>query len=116
MIIQGHKDEIEGIHVPESHALNTVKKVIFNPDNGWSSHVMRVFTMHENGGTHKHQHDWPHYVYVLNGSGKIEIDQDEYFVEEGNYMLIPSDVPHSIQNQGKKPFEFMCIVPPEGEK
>ncbi|MGI6575194.1 MAG: cupin domain-containing protein [bacterium] len=115
MLIQGHKDHLKEFPIPEEHARNTIRKVVFSPERGWDSHVMRIFTMGEKGRTYEHTHPWQHYVFILAGTGKVVVADTEYLVEYGHYLFIPGNTPHYLENTGKEPFEFICIVPKEGD-
>ncbi len=44
----------------------------------------------------RHKHDFYHYIYVIWGSGAIEIDQKVYETSTGNLYLIPKNTMHGI--------------------
>lgn len=112
----GKVKDLDRVDVPEEHALKTKKQVVFSPEKAWESHVMRVFTMEQGGKTHEHEHAWPHWVLVLEGTGLLTFKGEEYPLERGTYTFVPRGERHSFKNTGTSPFVFMCIVPKEGEK
>ncbi|HHT02560.1 MAG TPA: cupin domain-containing protein [Firmicutes bacterium] len=116
-MITGHVNDLPAYPVPADHADNTVRRVVFSPDNCWDTSVMRVFTMERGGGTHEHEHPWSHWVFILEGKGIIVYEGKDYPVEAGSYMFIPGGNKHYLYNAGSgdEVFRFMCIVPPEGD-
>lgn len=74
---------------------------IFDPGGSVEPHS------HENTGTE-------HVFYILKGKGTIVLDGEKHAVESGTTIWIPSDVKHSLVNNGSDPI-FMAIVsvPPE---
>ncbi len=114
-IVVGDRKELEAGQVDEDHALNTKKRIVFSPEDHWDSHVMRVFTLEEGGQTFQHSHDWPHWVYVLAGQGAVVTESDTHELSRDNYVFVPAGLTHNFENRGKEEFEFMCIVPPEGD-
>jgi len=111
----GRKDDLIAREVDEEHALKTQKRVIFSPAEHWDSHVMRIFTLEEGGQTFRHQHEWPHWVFVLEGEGAVITEEKSYPLGRGSYVFVPPELRHNFENTGEEKFEFMCIVPAEGD-
>lgn len=114
-VVIGNKNELDVNKVDDKHAKNTKKRIVFSPEKNWESHVMRVFSMEENGQTYEHKHEWPHWIYILSGKGSINIGDETYSLTKDNYLFVPGGVKHYFKNEGKKTFEWICIVPPEGD-
>lgn len=47
-------------------------------------------------------------VTVLEGKGKFTIGGDEYLLEEGQTIIMPKDIPHSVF--GEEKFKMLLIV------
>ena len=55
----------------------------------------------EPGKTSSHHiHPWEHEVYIIQGSGTLICDGNEYPVKEGDAMFIPGNVDHYTLNNG----------------
>ncbi|NJD04338.1 MAG: AraC family transcriptional regulator [Ruminiclostridium sp.] len=54
-----------------------------------------------------HTHDFFHYIFVLNGTGRIKISDIEYIVQQDEFYLIPPQTFHEIASY--KDFEFTTI-------
>ena len=47
-------------------------------------------------------------VTVLEGKGKFTIGGKEYFLEEGQTIIMPKDIPHSVY--GEERFKMLLVV------
>lgn len=91
------------------------KRVVFGPGLFWDSHVARYFSVDAGEGSPFHQHDWPHFVLFLSGSGEALIMGKKHTVGEGSWAYVPSNTEHYFKNTGEKPLRFICIVPRKGD-
>ncbi|MDA8218659.1 MAG: cupin domain-containing protein [Dehalococcoidales bacterium] len=116
-VLTGHKDDLEVKRVSEEAAHNTMKRIVYSPVRNWDTHVMRIFTMGDGGRTKEHEHAWPHWVFVLEGKGNVTIAGERFPLERGSYVHVPGGLRHFFENTqaGGPEFEFMCIVPKEGD-
>lgn len=48
--------------------------------------------------------------YIVSGEGSFIIDDEEYFVGEGDAVLIPPKVSHLLENTILEPLEFLILV------
>lgn len=47
-------------------------------------------------------------VTVLEGKGKFTIGGDEFYLEAGQTIIMPKDIPHSVY--GEEKFKMMLVV------
>ena len=78
--------------------------------------AMRRFVIQPGGSMPNHINAVEHEQYVLGGSARIAIGDEEFTVKQGDVVFIPADVPHWYKTEGDEPFEFLCLVPPNGEE
>ncbi|MCA1933260.1 MAG: cupin domain-containing protein [Calditerrivibrio sp.] len=110
-----HLNDIEKIYYNGDNIKDVVKQVAISPANGWEGNVMRIFTVKAGGFTPKHNHDWPHINYIIEGEATLHIDGKDYDVKAGVVGFIPNNVTHQfIANKGQD-VKFICIVPENGE-
>ncbi|HEX9886352.1 MAG TPA: cupin domain-containing protein [Longimicrobiales bacterium] len=88
----------------------TRRQVLIGPDEG-PNFAMRRFIMEPGGGMPRHTNTVEHEQYVLRGSARIGIGDDEMEVKQGDVVYIPAGTPHWYRAQGDEPFEFLCVVP-----
>ncbi len=114
MIVSNAKN-IQGIKNPQNK--NILKKVLVSPEVGWEDYVMRLFelTPGENSCSPRHNHQWQHIIYIVEGKGIIHLDGTDYEVEKNSFAYIPGGKTHQLINTGSEKFSFICIVPPEGD-
>ncbi len=108
-------EEIEAKPMEGEGVKNVLKKILLGPNEGWNSHVMRIFTIGKEGNTPKHKHPWPHINYVVEGEGVLFMDGKEYKVKKDYVAFVPANIEHQYRNTGENNFVIICIVPREGE-
>ena len=64
------------------------------------------FSKGEEIGTHESTGDA--FVQVLEGTGKFTVDKKEYLVHEGEVLVMPAKVPHSVY--AEENFKFLLTV------
>jgi quercetin dioxygenase-like cupin family protein len=107
--------EIEKKIINSETIKNVEKQVLIGGEQGWDSHIMRMFTLGKEGYSPKHSHPWDHMVYIVKGAGVIFIDGIDYSVSGDSVAFIPGGKTHQFKQEGKEKFVFMCIVPTEGD-
>lgn len=50
--------------------------------------------------------------FILKGSGKVMIDEEQQVVKKGDTVFIPKGAIQYIENLSDEPLEFLCIVSP----
>lgn len=107
--------EIEADIVREPGAKDiTLKRLIDVPD-GADRFVMTLFHMEPGGSTPPHYHDWEHEFYVLKGSMKLELpdENNDVILNEGDSVFIPRNEPHGFVTNGDVPCEILVVAPTE---
>ncbi len=79
--------------------------------DGAPNFSMRHFTVEPGGHTPRHQHDYEHEVYLLQGNAQVEHDGEMHDVKAGDVLYIQPNVVHQFVNVGDTPLEFLCLVP-----
>ncbi len=101
-------DDVEGIDVAAGTATRT--QVLLGTDDGMPHFAMRRFQMGAGGGMPRHTNTVEHEQYVLSGSARVGIGDEEHVVRAGTVVYIPAGVPHFYEVI-EAPFEFLCMVP-----
>lgn len=90
------------------------KKILIGPKDGYKGYL-RVFSLSPGGFTPHHKHNWWHANYVLEGEGKVIIEDKEYSVTKGSTAYIENNKMHQFRNTGNSELKFICLVPEEGD-
>ncbi|MFP4481527.1 MAG: cupin domain-containing protein [Thermovirgaceae bacterium] len=91
------------------------KRIVFGPGRFWEDYVVRHFTVEPEASTPFHNHDWPHYIIVLEGTAEALIMGETLRLEAGSWAYVPPDSDHGFRNIGEGPLSFLCIVPRRGD-
>jgi len=93
------------------------KQILIGSKDGSDEMVMRYFSVEPGGNTPYHTHGFPHVVKVEKGQGAV-IDKDgkEHPLACNQVVYVRDNEVHSFKNTGSESFDFICIVPPRGEK
>lgn len=91
------------------------KRILIGPSDHAPHFSMRKFTIGAGGCSPYHTHAWEHEVYVLAGQGEVRFAGGSRSVSPGDFAFVPPHDEHQFVNAGNEPFEFLCIVPLQGE-
>ncbi len=108
-------DKIKEMPMDMEGANNVGKRILIGPNEGWDSHVMRLFRLEKGGYTPKHKHPWQHINYVVEGEGILYMDGKEYQMKKDCVAYVPPNTEHQYKNSTEQDFIIICIVPKEGE-
>lgn len=93
----------------------TEKRVIFSPANYADFMAVRDFKVSAGVVSEPHIHPWAHCILGVAGKGSFIVEGEVVPVEAGTWAYVPQDAIHYFENEGVDTFEFICIVPPEGD-
>ena len=117
-MIVSHIDQTKTVTLPDGLYKNVKGQVLISPACGSDEYVLRLFHIAQDGYSANHKHDYPHYVYVLEGEGYVELNQEKLPIKAGSYAFIPNNTQHQLVNTTTtgQPLKFLCMVPVEGHK
>ena len=96
--------DIEGKIVKED------ERYIVKDNTSLNKLVVSSTLLHPGKSTSGHKHEGQEEVYMfMKGSGRIELDEKEFDVSEGDLILIEDGVFHRVHNTGKIDLYFVCI-------
>ena len=116
MVLVGSSKNVEPrIYHDGEKVLHVEKRVLVGPHNDAPNFSMRRFTVGKGGCSPYHTHAWEHEVYVLAGQGEVRFAGGSHPVTPGDFAFVPSNDEHQFVNTGDGVFEFLCMVPLNGE-
>ncbi len=72
--------------------------------------VVSTTLLHPSKSTSGHKHKGQEEVYMfMKGSGRMELDDKEFDVKEGDLILIEDGVFHRVHNTGKVDLYMVCV-------
>ena len=116
MVLVGHSNDVDARVYHNGEVVRHVeKRVLVGPNNNAPNFSMRKFTVGASGCSPYHTHPWEHEVYVLAGRGEVRFAGGSQAVGPGDFAFVPPNDEHQFVNVGDEPFEFLCMVPLDGE-
>ena len=97
-------NDIEGQIVKEDD------RYIVKDNNSLNNLVISSTTLHPKKSTSGHKHEGQEEVYMfMKGSGRMELDDKEFDVKEGDLILIEDGVFHRVHNTGTVDLYMVCV-------
>lgn len=105
---------------PEWLIPQAASRAVFRPEKMGKADLFRGETLFaglnsfEPGQTHAAHvhHGQDKLYYVLAGSGKIGVGDEERVVNSGDAVFAPADVPHSVTNDGSERLVVLAVLAP----
>jgi N,N-dimethyltransferase len=91
-----------------------IRRLIDTPD-GADRFLMSMFELAPNGATPPHHHDWEHEIYVLRGSLRVELPDENRAIalRQGDVVFIPRGEPHGLSTGPDESAELLLVAPAE---
>jgi len=85
---------------------------LIDGDLGAKNFAMRRIEVKPGQNVPLHNHPEDHEIYVLSGTGKFYNDKGKVeTANEGDFVYIPPNEKHGIDNIGKNSLSFLCLIP-----
>ena len=91
----------------------TIRWVIDEQHDGAPNYALRVIEVAPGGHTPDHTHPFEHENFVIEGQGRVLIQESWHDVKVGDVVFVPAGVRHCYANAGGSPFKFLCGIPAE---
>ena len=79
---------------------------------GVTCRVVKIFPEHDGGARNPHTHsDVEEVIFVLEGQGRIWIEEDEKEISKDDLIVVPMKMRHRIINPADKPLRLLCFFP-----
>ena len=89
-------------------------KQYFHPHNTLNgiNYSIAQFTLEAGKKSKLHKMSSSEIYYILEGSGKLKINEDAYHLEKDDSVYVPPNSKQFIENTGSINLRFLCIVEP----
>lgn len=104
-------DEVERKEVKREGVKNTYIRWLIGTDSQAPNFYLRQFELEPGGHTPFHSHEFEHEVYVIEGNGQINTENESIYLERGFFVLVMPHEKHQFENNGDITFKFLCIIP-----
>jgi quercetin dioxygenase-like cupin family protein len=89
----------------------TIRWLIDEDKDGAPVYALRLIEVAHGGHTPDHTHPFEHENFVIEGSGRVQIDGEWHQVGVGQVVFVPPGAQHTYVNAGQTPFKFLCGIP-----
>lgn len=97
---------------PDSgNADRATRQILVGNEEGSPHFHMRYFAVQPGGYTSLDQHEHDHGVYVVHGSARLRLGDEEHEVNTGDAIYISGNEVHQFFALGDAAFGFICVVP-----
>ncbi|MCH7800543.1 MAG: cupin domain-containing protein [Chloroflexi bacterium] len=84
---------------------------ILGPEDGVPNYVM-LYVQHAPGASSAHHtHPWEHQAFIVEGSGILWVDGNEYPIKSGDAVLVPPGSEHHFTNTGDVMLSRVTVNP-----
>ena len=94
---------------------NSYSNPILNSTDGVPTVISLYHDHHPGDSSKHHSHDWEHQVYITRGKGILWVDEIEYPITEGDFILVPPGCTHHFKNTGNKILSRITFNPIRSE-
>lgn len=107
----GNAFDIRAAEVNSKGAEKVTIRWLVSKNDGAPNFAMRMFEVGPGGKTPYHTHSWEHEVYILEGEGRLELEEGPKEFSKGHFIFVPEGIKHSFINSGDGTLRFLCMVP-----
>ena len=94
-------------------APGAVRRVLIGRDEGANEFVIRYFTIPPGGHSAHESHAHPHGVVVVQGGGKVLLNETWHDIGPGDAVYIEPNEIHQLRAKPDQPLGFICVIPPK---
>lgn len=106
-----HLVDIEQEEVYDPAAKDVKIRWLITKEDGAENFAMRLFDIGPGGYTPYHNHDFEHEVFVLEGTGILNVEEREESLKKGDVVLLPTNIKHQFLNHSEETLRFLCLIP-----
>ena len=74
-------------------------------------YALRMIELQPGGNSPRHSHPYEHENFVVEGKGRLLIEDQWHELKTGDVALVPPGVLHQFVNDGESVLKFLCGIP-----
>jgi quercetin dioxygenase-like cupin family protein len=87
--------------------------LIDDKNDGAPVYALRMFEVEPCGYSPRHSHDWEHENYIIEGEGRLWLNDQWNDIKSGDVAYIAPNLEHQFENTGDTTLRFLCGIPVE---
>jgi quercetin dioxygenase-like cupin family protein len=72
--------------------------------------IVRKIVLKNGGSMPNHTNEIQHQQYVLSGTAKVVVGEEEFKAKKGDFIYIPAGVNHYYEACYDSDYEFLCMI------
>jgi quercetin dioxygenase-like cupin family protein len=89
----------------------SIRWLIDYEHDGAPNYALRMIEIEPGGSSPQHTHPYEHENFVVEGKGRLFIENIWHDLIPGDVALVPAGVLHQYANAGDITFKFLCGIP-----
>jgi len=106
-----HYAEIEAKKFGPTAPGTSIRVLIDDEHDGAPTFKLRMIEIAPGGHSPDHSHPYEHENFVVEGLGRVKIDEQWFDLKPGDVVLAPPGIQHQYRNTGETTFKFLCGIP-----
>ena len=102
---------VEGSPIEMDGVQSAVIHILIGENENAPNSIMRFIQLDSGGHSRLEQHSHEHEVIILQGKGKVQIENEISDVEPFDVVFIEGNALHQFSNPYDEAFGFICIIP-----
>jgi len=94
----------------------SIRWLIDREHDGAPNYALRMVELEPGGASPHHAHPYEHENFVVEGKGRLLIEDTWHDLNPGDVAFVPANVMHQYANAGDGVFKFLCGIPILPEK
>lgn len=89
----------------------SIRWLIDDDHDGAPVYALRMIELEPGGHSPRHTHPYEHENFVVEGEGRIWLEDEWRALGPGDVVFVPAGLLHQYENTGKNVFKFLCGIP-----
>jgi len=106
-----HYTDIEAKEFGPTAPGASIRVLIDDEHDGAPVTKLRMIEIAAGGASPDHAHPYEHENFVVEGKGRVKINDEWFDLKPGDVVFVPPGVQHQYRNAGDKTFKFLCGIP-----
>src|SRR5260221_636536 len=109
MVLHVRESELEGVRAPAPNA-RTLKHAVTQGGDGSEAMWVGFSLVDEGSSSNRHHHGNEEVFIVMEGTGRICVEDESVDVSPGSVVRVPPGVDHQLVNEGTGVLKVACIA------
>lgn len=88
-----------------------IRWLIDDDHDGAPVYALRMIEIAPGGNSPQHSHPYEHENFIVEGQGRLLIEETWRDLAPGDVAYVPANVRHQYVNRGESTFKFLCGIP-----